>query len=324
MRVLLNRKTFSAEFVTIFRFLVFKMCDFLFLFPENVIFASKMKKETLPNNTTLYEVEQNGFMAGRNSRFEHLNEDYVLPYIVFSLCTNGSSRTLYDMQEVVQQKNDLGFLMPGHLVRELECSDDFTYTWFIISPKMINEVLSEEDISRFGRMPMCRLTDEQTNRLMAVVDQLMYISSLSEEKMPQRHSMLKSELTVGYELLLHFREVQDPEWNKSTKDLLYSRFCDLVVENYTKSRNVNFYADLLGYDARYFSKLFRTMSNGISPLEWIEQYVATQAKFVIKANPKQSIKETAFQLGFPSTANFCRYFKRVTGITPQEYRKMNL
>ena len=72
MRVLLNRKTFSAEFVTIFRFLVFKMCDFLFLFPEYVIFASKMKKETLPNNTTLYEVEQNGFMAGRNSRFEFL------------------------------------------------------------------------------------------------------------------------------------------------------------------------------------------------------------------------------------------------------------
>ncbi len=100
-----------------------------------------------------------------------------------------------------------------------------------------------------------------------------------------------------------------------------SRFCDLVVENYTKSRNVNFYAKQLGYDARYFSTLFRTISNGISPLEWIEQYVVAQAKSVITANPKQSIKETAFQLGFPSTANFCRYFKRVTGITPEEYKR---
>lgn len=25
-------------------------------------------------------------------------------------------------------------------------------------------------------------------------------------------------------------------------------------------------------------------------------------------------------LGFPTTANFCRYFKRATGIYPQEYK----
>lgn len=267
-------------------------------------------------------VEQVGFVAGSNFRFNHLNQDYVLPYIVFSLCTSGCSRALYDMKEVVQHKNDLGVIMPMHPLKELECSEDFSYTWFIITPKMINEVLSEEDIARFGKMPMCRLTDEQAERVLAVCDQLMYIASFSENELPRRHSMLKAELTVGYELLLHFREVQDPEWNKSTKDMLYSRFCDLVVENYTKSRNVNFYAKRLGYDARYFSKLFRTMSNGISPLEWIEQYVATQARFVIDAYPKQSIKETAFQLGFPSTANFCRYFKRVTGATPDEYKKM--
>jgi len=34
-----------------------------------------------------------------------------------------------------------------------------------------------------------------------------------------------------------------------------------------------------------------------------------------------TIKETAFQLGFPSTASFCRYFKRATGIYPQEYKE---
>ena len=44
---------------------------------------------------------------------------------------------------------------------------------------------------------------------------------------------------------------------------------------------------------------------------------------MMDANPKQTIKETAYQLGFPTTANFCRYFKRVTGIYPQEYKKQN-
>ena len=94
-----------------------------------------------------------------------------------------------------------------------------------------------------------------------------------------------------------------------------------MVKHYRENRNVNFYARLLDYDPRYFSKLFRQYGNGLSPLEWIQQYVATQAKRIMDMNPKQTVKETAFQLGFPTTGNFCRYFKNATGIYPQEYKK---
>ena len=53
----------------------------------------------------------------------------------------------------------------------------------------------------------------------------------------------------------------------------------------------------------------------------IQQYVATQAKRIMDMQPELTIKETAYLLGFPTTANFCRYFKRATGIYPQEYKK---
>ena len=36
-----------------------------------------------------------------------------------------------------------------------------------------------------------------------------------------------------------------------------------------------------------------------------------------------TVKATALELGFPNTGNFCRYFKRITGIYPQEYKKQN-
>ena len=49
--------------------------------------------------------------------------------------------------------------------------------------------------------------------------------------------------------------------------------------------------------------------------------MATQAKRIMDAHPEQTVKETAYQLGFPTTANFCRYFKRATGIYPQEYKE---
>lgn len=299
------------------------MCDLLFLFQECAIFASK--SEGMDSNSTVRPlVEQNGVAVVRDRHeFKNLNVDLVFPYIILVLCTRGKGRALYDMHELTHEKNDLGLIMPGHIMRPLEYTDDYTFSFFIVSPKLMNEVLTDDDKARFDKNPMCRLTDEQVEKLMVIMDQLEYISKFSEEDLPRRHVMLKAQLLIGYELLVHYRRVQDPDWIESQTAVLFSRFCELVVENYTKSRNVNYYADLLGYDARYFSKLFRALSNGLSPLEWIGQYVATQAKHVMDTNPTQSIKETAFQLGFPSTANFCRYFKRVTGITPQEYRKLN-
>jgi AraC-like DNA-binding protein len=126
---------------------------------------------------------------------------------------------------------------------------------------------------------------------------------------------------VGYEFINYYRREQDKEWAESRSAKLYTQFCDLVVKHYRENRNVNFYADLMGYAPRYFSKVFRQFSNGLSPLEWIQQYVATQAKLIMDAHPKQTVKETAYQLGFPTTANFCRYFKRATGIYPPEYKK---
>ena len=94
-----------------------------------------------------------------------------------------------------------------------------------------------------------------------------------------------------------------------------------MVEHYKENRNVNYYAGLMHYDPRYFSKVFRQYSSGLSPLAWIQQYVATQAKLIMDTHPNQTVKETACQLGFSDTANFCRYYKRATGIYPQEYKK---
>ena len=127
-------------------------------------------------------------------------------------------------------------------------------------------------------------------------------------------------MTIAYELYISIRREQDREWEKNRVEHVYLRFCDLVAAHYKEARNVNYYAELLGYDSRYSSKIFRTYNNGISPLEWIRNYVCMQAKRIMNDKPKQSVKETSFALGFAATGHFCRYFKRATGMTPQEYR----
>ena len=276
----------------------------------------------------IQSVEQDGVCVEKEIHgYPVTGMDVVFPHVILLLCLRGSARVMFDMQEIAIEKNDFGILMPGHIFRRIACSEDYTYAGVFISAEMISELkihAFSHDSEKFNYAPHCHLTDVQANRVMALLELLEAIASHDTNDLQLRRQMLLSHLAVGYEFINYYRREQDTQWAKSHSATLYTQFCDLVVEHYKESRNVYYYAGLLDYEPRYFSKVFRQYSNGLSPLEWIQQYVATQAKLIMDMDPKQTVKETAYQLGFPTTANFCRYFKRVTGIYPQEYKDLKI
>jgi AraC-like DNA-binding protein len=83
---------------------------------------------------------------------------------------------------------------------------------------------------------------------------------------------------------------------------------------------VKFYAEMLHLHPYHLTRAIREASGGQSPAQWIEQYVVTLAKKMIETHPNQSLKQTAYQLGFTEPTSFYRYFKHATGITAKEYR----
>ena len=273
----------------------------------------------------LQSVEQNGvYMEKEIHCYPTTSMDVVFPHVILLLCLRGNARVMFDMQELSIEKNDFGILMPGHIFRRIACSEDYTYARVLISAEMLNELKAHafsHDSDKFNYAPRCHLTDVQAKRVMAILELLEAIASHDHNDLQLRRQMLLSHLAVGYEFINYYRREQDRQWTESYSATLYAQFCNLVVEHYKENRHVNFYAELMDYDARYFSKVFRQYSNGLSPLKWIQQYVATQAKRIMDMQPELTIKETAYLLGFPTTANFCRYFKRATGIYPQEYKK---
>ena len=284
-----------------------------------------MKKIDVTLDQLLQSVEQNGVCVEKEIHGHPVTGvDVVFPHVVLLLCLRGSARVMFDMQELAIQKNDFGILMPGHVLRHITCSDDYAYARVFISAEMFSELKTRafsHDSDKFNYAPHCHLTDVQAKRVKALLELLEAIALHDLNDLQLRRQMLLSHMAVGYEFINYYRREQDKEWVKSRQAMLYTRFCDLVVKHYRENRNVNYYAGLMDYDPRYFSKVFRRYSNGLSPLEWIQQYVATQAKRIMDTHPEQTVKETAYQLGFSTTANFCRYFKRATGIYPQEYKK---
>jgi AraC-like DNA-binding protein len=283
---------------------------------------------TMPtSNETLLPpvaVEQTDILIVREMhRFFGYNEDFVFPHIILTLILSGSARAMYDRRVITHHKNDLTIILPGHIMHPMDCSDDFTYALLFISPKMLDDLrfnTFSHDHEKFNNAPVCTLTDEQAAHLLAIVDQLAIIANYTDKQLPHRYQTLLAQLAVGYEFINYYRHDQDRQWEENRQTDIFNRFCNLVVKHYRESREVKYYAGLLNLTPKHLSKVIRTATNGLSPVEWIEQYVTAQAKRLIEARATQTLQETAYMLGFSEPTSFYRYFKRVTGMTAKQYR----
>lgn len=99
---------------------------------------------------------------------------------------------------------------------------------------------------------------------------------------------------------------------------LFNRFMMLMERDYKLSRDVNYYADLMHITSKYLTNIVRQVA-GHTPKTIIDQYVILQLKMHLQRS-SQSIKEIAWEYHFTDVSFFCRYFKKHTGLTPQQMR----
>ena len=256
-------------------------------------------------------------------RFTAFNTDVSFSFVIMTLCLSGTARALYDQREMTHRKNDLALLLPGHVMRPLECSEDYTYARIAISRAMIERLrpqLFSHDYMKYGTSPVFSLTDEQAKRLLQVLEHMAFTAAHSELEMTHRNHILLAQMVVGYEYINYYRKEQDRLLPPDNNAGIFSRFCDLVVEHYHESKEIQYYASLLDLHPKYLSRVVRTATNGVTPGQWIDRYVVAQAKRLIVANPELSLKQIAFELGFSEPTSFYRFFKRVTGLTANEFR----
>lgn len=106
---------------------------------------------------------------------------------------------------------------------------------------------------------------------------------------------------------------------KGRSSELYNEFLDAVAEHHREANNVSYYADLLNVSSRYLAQVTRRIS-GKSPKAIIDDCLAHEAGQLLKSTA-QTVQEIAFQFGFSSQAHFAKFFKKLKGINPTQYRK---
>lgn len=99
---------------------------------------------------------------------------------------------------------------------------------------------------------------------------------------------------------------------------LLHKFKVLVSHNARRERKVSFYADKLCVSPHYLMSVIQHVS-GQSVMAWVEHAAMLQAK-VLLSTGNIPLSTIASEMNFSTTTAFCRWFRRIEGIPPGEYK----
>ena len=100
---------------------------------------------------------------------------------------------------------------------------------------------------------------------------------------------------------------------------LYNQFISQVVNYCRTYSDVHFYADQLNVSSRYLAQVTRRIS-GKTPKAIIDEYIVKEIERELSTTT-HTVQEIANEFGFSSQAHLTKFFKKMKGQTPSQYRK---
>ena len=245
--------------------------------------------------------------------------------LVLALCNKGELEFEQNYTTCTLKENDFWIITPFDIVSFEKASDDFNCTILILPSESLSPIFKDVKMLNFKfikHKPVINLKGEYLELFKQILSTMWKVKDMvSEEDFGKIASLQISALTVvqqsyydkyvaqtnsGYEFLPRKKE-------------LFHNFINKLVESHSVSREVLFYANELGVSSGYLNEICNEVS-GHSAKGIIDSAVTARLKYELSYTSK-SVQELAEEYNFPSQSYFTRYYKRMTGLTPSEFRK---
>jgi len=123
------------------------------------------------------------------------------------------------------------------------------------------------------------------------------------------------ELKRSYESLLL---AQDPHSTHHDETII--KVQEWLQENFQTPTQVATLAEQFGMSTRSLSRRFKQASN-TTPLQYLQELRINHAKELLK-HSNLGVAEVSARVGYQDASHFCELFKKLTAITPNEYRRL--
>lgn len=235
------------------------------------------------------------------------------------LLDEGWSRLRIDMVEYVVVAPAMIVIEVDSVYQAVEVSEDMRVRVAVMSKSFVERLFGGYESSNLGELVKANPVVELGVQATVVWT---YFGLLADVvRAPHRPFKLESARHLMISMLygyLHGRGVSVASV-ESRSGRMYGRFCDLLRRHCHHSREVNFYATQLGITPKYLSQIVKAES-GLTAGECIDDWVITECKAMLSST-SLSVGIIASRMNFPSQSVFGKYFKRVTGLSPKEYRE---
>lgn len=247
---------------------------------------------------------------------------------VAAFCKQGSFKCSINLKEYEIHEGMMLLNLPQNIIRlESKPSEKAaTLTIIAVSTRFLDQFRS--DISKMLNEAITILDNPcftlQADELNLVQEHIRLINCIIHSDYAYAtesvsHLISSVFFTFGSFLNQRLQKQSKEERPASTRHkIVFERFVDLVTRHHLKERGVEFYADKLCITPKYLSKIVKETSGQSAP-EWIDQYVILEAKQMLK-HSDLCIKEISDELNFANPSFFFKYFKKHTGMTPNQYR----
>lgn len=255
---------------------------------------------------------------------QHDHAPLQLPYANLWICQSGSAKISVNFKQYDYQQGDILFVSDDSIVVIHQCSSDFSVFYCLMARSFASEVayvLPSDLFSYLRDYPHFKPNNDYLNFIHNWIEQMSFLA---------HNSGHYARITLCNHLqnffLIMVEQAQDLTLAESTKhsrkEMICWQFWELIHQHCHQERAVAFYANLLSITPYYLSQLTQDLFND-APKTLIDRQVILEIKRLL-TQTKQSIEAIADAMNFNDPSYLCRYFKRHTGISLSQYRKLGL
>lgn len=228
--------------------------------------------------------------------------------------TNGHIKQYLENKEYNVEKGGVIFIKQGTITATIELSDDAEGFFLAYENNIVSEQeLPKHKTSIFFMPPFLNLdnlTYGTIKQLLTIMEQELWLNELNLNEII---------ITMLHLILVKILSTDSDSHHKSaTRPMELSlQFRDILFKYHREEKRVTFYADKLSVTENYLNKCVKNITQK-SPKQWINEMDINYSKALLQSS--KDIAEIAYQLNFHTASHFTQLFKKITGITPKEYR----
>lgn len=243
----------------------------------------------------------------------HSHTFYLLMWIV-----QGSGTHTIDFKTYSVGASQLYFLTPGQVHSWQLSADIKGYNLFFdanfFRGRFGNRLHQYPFFHSHQHQPLVEVTDQQP----LFSDLFTYAYDEYEHQRANRAEVFLSFVHI---LLETANRLYNQQWVGSDTHL-YDRiraYEELIEKQFLTVREVSAYADQMNLTPNYLNHICKKIL-GKTASQLLHERIVIEAQRLL-THTAQSIKEIGFQLGYDDPSYFVRFFKKMTGQTPAEFRQ---